>query len=129
MPAFSAHLALLVLASTLGPAAGSVNVLVFGDSQGDTGPTFQVVTDQLKKHDRDGTVKNAAVGGTLSCGWAQDPDAVAKAARKAFGSGGADIVWLTVGGNDLAGDQKYHVGVIPPPSPCFSILTLCYSHT
>ena len=27
-------------------------------------------------HDVNGTVVNAAVGGTLSCGWNKDPDAV-----------------------------------------------------
>ena len=66
-------------------AAKPVRILVFGDSQGDVGPTYKVVEDQLKKYGRAGTVVNAAIGGTLSCGWAKDPDAVAKAATRAFG--------------------------------------------
>lgn len=93
-------------------AADPVKILVFGDSQGDVGPTYQVVEDQLKKHGRAGTVVNAAIGGTLSCGWAKDPKAVAKAAIKAFGISGPELVWLTVGANDLAADSKYHVSTI-----------------
>ena len=86
---------------------------MFGDSQGDVGPTYKVVEDQLKKYGRAGTVVNAAIGGTLSCGWAKDPDAVAKAATRAFGILGPDLVWLTVGGNDMAADSKYHVSTTP----------------
>ena len=93
-------------------AAEPLKILVFGDSQGDVGPTYKVVEDQLKQHGKAGTVINAAIGGTLSCGWAKDPKAVAKAAAKAFGSSGPHLVWLTVGGNDMAGDSKYHVSTM-----------------
>ena len=93
-------------------ATEPLKILVFGDSQGDVGPTYKVLEDQLKQHDRAGTVINAAIGGTLSCGWAKDPKAVAKAAAKAFGLSGPHLVWLTVGGNDMAGDSKYHVSTM-----------------
>eukprot|EP00947_MAST-08B_sp_MAST-8B-sp1_P005577 g5577.t1 len=99
----------VVLLFLSAPLAAAVDVLVFGDSQGDTGPTYKVVQDQLSLHNvSDARVVNAAIGGTLSCGWAKDPDAVAKAGRDAFGAAGPDVVWLTVGGNDMAGDAKYH---------------------
>ena len=68
--------------------SGQVGVLVFGDSQGDTGPTYQVVQDQLQDHNVSHKVISVAVGGTLSCGWAQDPKALAKAAQNQFGSNG-----------------------------------------
>jgi hypothetical protein len=91
------------------PTASAVGVLVFGDSQGDTGPTYKVVEDQLAAHGVKHNVKNAAVGGTLSCGWAQNPNAIVKAAQdNGFGDAGPDLVWFTAGGNDLAGDTKYH---------------------
>ena len=80
---------------------------VFGDSQGDTGPTYKVIQDQFSKHDVSANVVNVAVGGTLACGWAEDPDAIVKAARQSFPGGTVDLVWYTAGGNDLAGDSDY----------------------
>ena len=65
-------------------ASSALNVLVFGDSQGDTGPTAQVLEDEFSAHGVSATVVNAAVGGTLACGWAADPDAIVKAAKDAF---------------------------------------------
>lgn len=53
-------------------------------------------------------VINKSVGGTLACGWAEDPNAIVNAAQEAFG-GAPDFVWYTAGGNDLAGDEKYHL--------------------
>ena len=101
-------IALMVLGR--GEAADDVRVLVFGDSQGDTGPTAQTLADALAVHNVSAKVVNKAVGGTLACGWAQDPEALAKAAKAAFPlhPAGPDLVWLTVGGNDLANDDAYH---------------------
>jgi hypothetical protein len=59
----------------------AVNVLVFGDSQGDTGPTWKALQDVLDKHKSNATVINKSVGGTRACGWASDPDAIVKAAQ------------------------------------------------
>jgi lysophospholipase L1-like esterase len=84
------------------------NVLVFGDSQGDVGPTYRVLQDQFVAHNVSANVVNAAVGGTLSCGWlATGPDAVVKAAQHAFPGAAPDFVWFTAGGNDLAQDADY----------------------
>jgi hypothetical protein len=100
----------LLLASVSLGAAADLRVLVFGDSQGDTGPTAQTLADTLAFHNVSADVQNKAVGGTLACGWAQDPDAIAKAAKAAFPlhPAGPDLVWFTAGGNDLAGDAVYH---------------------
>ena len=104
--------AALILAALAANVAGAqqLRVLVFGDSQGDTGPTAQTLTDALNAHNVSNNVVNKAVGGTLACGWAQDPAAIAKAAKKAFPlhPAGPDLVWLTAGGNDLAQDAVYH---------------------
>lgn len=88
-------------------SSSPLRFLVFGDSQGDTGPTWRALDDSLKANKISATVINKSVGGTLACGWAQDPDAIVKAANDAFG-GAPDFVWYTAGGNDLAGDEKYH---------------------
>jgi hypothetical protein len=81
---------------------------VFGDSQGDTGPTYHALQDALDKHKIKATVINKSVGGTLACGWAQDPKAIVKAAKEAFPFSSPDLVWYTAGANDLAADKQYH---------------------
>ena len=86
-----------------------LKVLVFGDSQGDTGPTWKALADSLKANKVDAKVINKSVGGTLACGWADDPAAIVKAANDAFGGASPDFVWYTAGGNDLAGDKRYHL--------------------
>ena len=96
------------LIGLLGARAAGLRVLVFGDSQGDTGPTAQTLADTLAEHNVSAKVVNKAVGGTLACGWAQDPDALSKAAESAFPLRGPDLVWYTAGGNDLANDEAYH---------------------
>jgi hypothetical protein len=92
-------------------AAAPLNVLVFGDSQGDTGPTWRALADSFASHNVSAHVVNKAVGGTLACGWAQDPNAIVKAAKEAFpfAKNGPDFVWYTAGANDLAGDKQYHL--------------------
>ena len=58
---------------------GSLNVLVFGDSQGDTGPTWKALRDVLYKQKVKATVINKSIGGTKACAWATDPNAIVKA--------------------------------------------------
>jgi hypothetical protein len=100
---------MLLLAALPTTISAVVGVLVFGDSQGDTGPTYKVIQDELALHGVAHNVQNAAIGGTLSCGWAANPNAIVKAAQdNGFGAAGPDLVWFTAGGNDLAGDAKYH---------------------
>jgi len=87
---------------------GQLKVLVFGDSQGDTGPTYQALQDVLDRHNTSAKVINKSVGGTLACGWAKNPDAIVDAANEAFPGTGPDLVWYTAGANDLAQDPLYH---------------------
>ena len=89
-------------------AAGPLKVLVFGDSQGDTGPTYRALQDVLDGHKVAATVINKSVGGTRACGWAKDPQALVKAAQQAFDGSSPDLVWYTAGGNDLAQDTQFH---------------------
>ena len=87
-----------------------LNILVFGDSQGDVGPTYKVLQDVLNLNNVANNVVNKAVGGTTACHWAADQHAIAKAAKSAFPDApeGPDYVWYTAGGNDLAQDGTYH---------------------
>ena len=102
-------LALSCATATTAPAAKApssssgtlrgLNVLVFGDSQGDTGPTYQALQDAFDLHSVSANVVNAAVGGTLACGWLDDggASAIADAARDAFGTRAApDVVWCVL---------------------------------
>jgi len=104
-------LVLVFLGITAAAAASADNtVLVFGDSWGDTGPTYKEIQDTFTRHNTKGTVKSAAVGGTTACGWAKDPQALVKAAKQKFPNSkdGPDFVWYTAGGNDLIGDSAFH---------------------
>jgi hypothetical protein len=60
------------------------------------------------QHKIKATVINKSVGGTLACGWAQNPNAIVKAAKEAFPFSSPDLVWYTAGANDLAQDAQYH---------------------
>ena len=74
-----------------------------------SGPTYVELQDTLDSHGVAANVKNAAIGGTLACGWeGDDPDAITTAARSAFPLGAPDLVWFTAGGNDMAQDTLYH---------------------
>jgi len=88
--------------------ANPLKVLVFGDSQGDTGPTYHALQDVFDKHNTNAKVINKSVGGTLACGWAQNPDAIVKAAEEAFPGTSPDLVWYTAGANDMGHDQEFH---------------------
>ena len=85
-----------------------LKVLVFGDSQGDTGPTYHAMQDVLDRHKTKATVINKSVGGTKACQWAKDPEAIVKAAQEAFPGSEPDLVWYTAGANDLAENKQYH---------------------
>lgn len=97
----------LVTTAAAGGGDGGLKVLVFGDSQGDTGPTYKALQDVLDRHNVSATVRNKSVGGTLACGWAKNPNAIVDAAHEAFKSA-PDLVWYTAGANDLAQDSTYH---------------------
>ena len=68
---------------------------VFGDSWGDTGPTWKTIRDVFARNGRVADVRSAAVGGTTACGWADDPDSLADAAASLFPElpDGPDFVW------------------------------------
>jgi len=112
--------ATLSLVSLSAVAQASYNVLVVGDSWGDTGPTYQIIADQFKANGVDATVTNRAIGGTTACGWATKTksdktsttfnagEAMINAAQEEFGEQGPDFVWYTLGGNDLVFDDDYH---------------------
>lgn len=55
-------------------------------------------------------VRSAAKGGTTACGWAADPQAMVKAAQQQFPElpDGPDLVWYTLGGNDMGDDGEWH---------------------
>ncbi len=91
-------------------ASADNTVLVFGDSWGDTGPTYKEIQDTFTRHGVKGTVESAAKGGTTACGWAKDPQALVKAAKNKFPNSkdGPDFVWYTAGGNDLIDDSTFH---------------------
>jgi len=101
----------LVLLSTLGARASSkvISVMVFGDSYGDTGPTWHQVQDMFDARGVPAVVKSAAVGGTAACQWASNPDAMAEKARHLFPHlpDGPDFVWYTLGANDNWRDREF----------------------
>lgn len=89
--------------------ASKKTVLVFGDSWGDTGPTYHEVQDTLDRHAFPAIVRSAAVGGTTACGWAAQDNgtALVQKARSLFPDAhdGPDYLWYTLGGNDIAFDK------------------------
>lgn len=103
----------LILLACMANSATAANktVFVFGDSWGDTGPTYRMVQDTLDQHGFPAVVKSAAVGGTSACQWAGQNSGMqlVDKARSTFpeSSDGPDYVWYTLGGNDIAYDQAY----------------------
>lgn len=100
-------------------AQGTYTVMTFGDSWGDTGPTYKIIDDAFKKNGVAVDSKNRAIGGTRACQWAAETksrknpkttfnagEALAVAAEEEFGADGPDFVWYTLGGNDLAFDDE-----------------------
>jgi len=104
-----AKLLLPVLA--LADGAAKVNVMVFGDSYGDTGPTFHQVQDMFDTRGVSASVKSAAIGGTAACYWAgQDGGkAMVTQANKLFPDlpDGPEFVWYTAGANDVWQDSTF----------------------
>merc|ERR1711920_342723 len=83
----------------------SVNVLGFGDSYGDTGPTYRQLQKMFDDNGVAATVRSAAVGGTAACYWAgqDDGNAIVDKAKKLFPGlpDGPDFLWYTAGANDV----------------------------
>merc|ERR1712086_567602 len=101
-------LGLVATAAATFNSSTPLKILVFGDSQGDTGPTWHALQDALDTQKVSAKVINKSVGGTKACQWAADPNAIVKAAQDAFPGSSPDLVWYTAGANDLAEDQTYH---------------------
>jgi hypothetical protein len=85
--------------------AESPTVMVFGDSYGDTGPTYKQVQKMFKDHHIPATVRSAAVGGTSACYWANQDggNAIVQKTRKNFPGlhDGPNFLWYTAGANDV----------------------------
>lgn len=100
-------MAKLILASLVAAAsAKSINVMVFGDSYGDTGPTYHQVQKMFDDRKVTATVRSAAVGGTSACYWAGlggGANAIVDHAKKLFPNleDGPDFLWYTAGANDV----------------------------
>jgi hypothetical protein len=90
-------------------ASAQVTLMVFGDSFGDTGPTFHQVQDMFNSHGIDADVRSAAIGGTQACGWASEENGqqMVLKAQELFPdlADGPDYVWYTLGGNDVWADD------------------------
>merc|ERR1711988_1697937 len=78
---------------------GTHTVLTFGDSWGDTGPTYKIIKQAFDKRSVPVDSKNRAIGGTTACGWASETKS-----RKTS----ATFVWYTLGGNDMADSNEHH---------------------
>jgi len=106
-----AKAALLTLGSSVVLSSGELNVLVVGDSFGDTGPTYKALDDTFKKNNVAATVKSTAVGGTTTCHWASQEKGmkIVNDAKKKFpdAADGPDYVWYTLGANDQWSDSDF----------------------
>jgi hypothetical protein len=84
---------------------GKTTVLVFGDSFGDTGPTYHQMQDMFDSRGVPAEVRSSAIGGTSACQWAGQDDGqqVVEQAQKLFPElqVGPDFVWYTMGANDI----------------------------
>lgn len=100
-----------VFLSSLSLAAAKLNVLVFGDSFGDTGPTYQVLQDMFHMHGIDASVQSSAIGGTSACHWAalEHGTEMVQQTNKLFpnATNGPDYVWYTLGANDQWQDGEF----------------------
>mmetsp|Transcript_24166 Transcript_24166/g.53582 ORF Transcript_24166/g.53582 Transcript_24166/m.53582 type:complete len:304 (+) Transcript_24166:39-950(+) len=89
---------------------GYKTVLVFGDSFGDTGPTYHVIQDAFDERGIPAVVKSTAVSGTSACSWAEKDFgfSLVKAAREEFPdrAQGPDFVWYTLGADDISGSSS-----------------------
>lgn len=111
-------LPMLLAASALADPANhqkNITVMVVGDSWGSLGPSWHELVDMFARHNVTAKVRSAARGGTTACQWAEPDhgDAFTLAAHQLFpnesttpGWTGPDMVWMTLGGNDLV-DKGY----------------------
>lgn len=92
-------------------SAAELNVLVVGDSFGDTGPTYRALDDAFKNNGVSATVKSTAVGGTTCCHWASQESGMklVNDAKKEFpdATEGPDYMWFTLGANDQWSDGDF----------------------
>jgi hypothetical protein len=106
-----ARSALLSFGCCMALSAGELNVLVVGDSFGDTGPTYRALDDAFKNHGVPATVKSTAVGGTTCCNWAGQESGMklVNDAKKEFpdAAEGPDYMWFTLGANDQWSDGDF----------------------
>jgi len=88
-----------------------LNVLVFGDSFGDTGPTYHALQDMFDKHNIPANVQSSAIGGTSSCHWAgiDNGMSMVEQTQQLFPDvvDGPDYVWYTMGANDQWQDDEF----------------------
>jgi len=79
--------------------------MVFGDSYGDTGPTYHQVQKMFDDRNISATVRSSAVGGTAACFWAagDNGEAIVRHANKSFPDlpDGPDFLWYTAGADDV----------------------------
>lgn len=91
--------------------SGKTTVLVFGDSFGDTGPTYHQMQDMFDTRGVPATVRSSAIGGTAACQWASQDQGqqLVEQAQKLFPElkDGPDFVWYTMGANDIWQDQTF----------------------
>mmetsp|Transcript_40637 Transcript_40637/g.115046 ORF Transcript_40637/g.115046 Transcript_40637/m.115046 type:complete len:356 (+) Transcript_40637:118-1185(+) len=116
MSALLLQLALLInfssglLLDNEGEQRGAAKVLVFGDSWGESGPSWVMLDKMLAAHGVAAVVRNAAIGGTRACQWSEDPWSIPRLAKDNFpkmnDKGESLFVWYTLGGNDLL-DEPY----------------------
>jgi len=85
--------------------AKDISVMVFGDSYGDTGPTYHQVQKMFDERNIKATVRSSAVGGTAACFWAAGDNgtAIVRHANKSFPElqDGPDFLWYTAGADDI----------------------------
>jgi hypothetical protein len=103
--------ALLSFACSVVLSTGELNVLVVGDSFGDTGPTYRALDDAFLYNGVPATVKSTAVGGTTCCHWASQESGMklVNDAKQEFpdAAEGPDYMWFTLGANDQWSDGDF----------------------
>lgn len=90
---------------------GKTTVLVFGDSFGDTGPTYHQMQDMFDTRSVPAEVRSSAIGGTSACQWAGEDSGMqlVDQAQKLFPelTDGPEFVWYTMGANDIWQDSIF----------------------
>lgn len=80
------------------PPSKNHHIHIYGDSWGQFAATDGALPSMLKRHNAVATtVSSTAVSGSTACEWAAKPNSLADDVTRT----GADLVWLTIGGNDM----------------------------